>query len=211
MSVVIFNALYKYRLLLLLLLLIVTPTGGVGFKSHTLPAIFLYLFLLSHCTPCALTWGMGEVRITYIFFCLLILFLIEVGWPELPTLPDPARDSLKFNQSGHTNLALSLIGETFYVRPPQKMLSMFPVVHPKTAMHDAFFKFLNIWIEKQQCVIFFINRRGRYTHTNNYIGRGHILFDISFTNKSETDSKIFDLTNKHYWCLQHVQVEKIIL
>ena len=31
--------------------------------------------------------------------------------------------------------------------------------------------FVILSIEKQQCVIFFINRRGRYTHTNNYIGR----------------------------------------
>ena len=30
----------------------------------------------------------------------------------------------------------------------------------------------------------------RYTHTNNSIGRGPILYDISFTNKSETDSNI---------------------
>ena len=33
---------------------------------------------------------------------------------ELPTLPDPAGDSQKINQSGHAKLTTSLIGETFY-------------------------------------------------------------------------------------------------
>ena len=36
-----------------------------------------------------------------------------------------------------------------------------------------------------------INRTERYTHTNNYILKGHIFFDISFANKSETDSNIW--------------------
>ena len=82
---------------------------------------------------------------------------------------------------------------------PKKILSMFPVVHLKSAMHDAFFYFYKKTKTKNKqtancclCAIFLsINWTGRYTHTNNYIGRGHILFYISFPNKSETDSNIW--------------------
>ena len=56
-------------------------------------------------------------------------------------------------------------------------------------------------IETQCCRVFLSIDRKIYTHTNNQIDRGHILFDISFANKSETDS------NKHYWCVQDVQVK----
>ena len=52
----------------------------------------------------------------------------------------------------------------------KKKLSMFPVVHPKTAMRYAFFfKFSILLIEKQQWTIFFIDRTARYTHPNNNI------------------------------------------
>ena len=68
-------------------------------------------------------------------------------------------------------------------------MSMFPVVHPKTAMHDAFFKFLILL--KTAMHNHFINRTGKYTHKH----RGCILFDIY---ESEIDSILFDLTNKHY-------------
>ena len=67
---------------------------------------------------------------------------------------------------------------------------MFPVVHSKTTTMCNAVLFLILSIEKQEHAIFFINRRGRYTHTNNYIYRDHILFDISFANNSETDSNV---------------------
>ena len=35
-----------------------------------------------------------------------------------------------------------------------------------------------------------IEQEDIHVYTNNYIGRGHALFDISFANKSETDSNI---------------------
>ena len=57
---------------------------------------------------------------------------------------------------------------------------MFPVVHPKTAMGNAFFFFfffLNFINIKTAMRNLFINRTRRYTHTNNDIGRGHIHFD----------------------------------
>ena len=60
---------------------------------------------------------------------------------------------------------------------------MFPVVHPKTAMRDAVFINRN---SKTAMRIFLINRK-IYIHTNN-IGRGNILFDISFSKKSEANS-----------------------
>ena len=59
---------------------------------------------------------------------------------------------------------------------------MFPVVQPKTAMRHAFF-----YRYKTAMRNVFINRTGRHTHTNNFIGRGHILFDIY---ESEIDSNI---------------------
>ena len=75
-------------------------------------------------------------------------------------------------------------------------------------MHDAIFifNFINKKTAVYMCNLFF-NRTERYTHTNNYIGKGHILFDISFANKSK-QTQIFDLANRHYRCLQHVQIEK---
>ena len=78
-----------------------------------------------------------------------------------------------------------------------KNISMFPVVHPKMAMRrmrDVFFFFNSISIEKQQCAIFLTIEQEDIlsTHTNNYIGRGRILFDFFFffASKSETDSNI---------------------
>ena len=72
---------------------------------------------------------------------------------------------------------------------PKKILSMCPVVHIKTVLHDAVF-----FIFKS------INRKivmhNLFLHTNNYIGRSHIFLDISFASKSE-QTQIFDLTNKH--------------
>ena len=58
-----------------------------------------------------------------------------------------------------------------------KIMSMFPVVHQKIAMHDAIFisNFIDI---KTAMGNLFLNRIGRYRHTNYDIGRGHILFDI---------------------------------
>ena len=41
-----------------------------------------------------------------------------------------------------------------------------------------------------------INKAGGYTHTKIYIDSGHILFHISFANKSETLTQIFDKTKK---------------
>ena len=38
--------------------------------------------------------------------------------------------------------------------------------------------------------IFLINRTEQNTHKNNAVGRGPILYDICFANKSETDSDI---------------------
>ena len=55
---------------------------------------------------------------------------------------------------------------------------MFPVVHPKTGMRDAFCFISNFIDLKTAMCNLFINRTGGYTHTNNYIGRGRILFDI---------------------------------
>ena len=63
---------------------------------------------------------------------------------------------------------------------------MFPVVHPKIAMRNAIFIFDFIDI-KTAINNPFINGTGRYTHTNNDIGRGHILYDIY---KSDIDSNI---------------------
>ena len=50
-----------------------------------------------------------------------------------------------------------------------------------------FFYFINRKAAKRNLCI---NRTRRQTHTNNYIGRGQILFYTSFENKSETDSNI---------------------
>ena len=66
---------------------------------------------------------------------------------------------------------------------------MFHVVHPNSAMHDAVLFLIFSMVNKTALCDLFINRTGRFTHANNYIG-GHILFDISFTNKSEKDSNI---------------------
>ena len=52
------------------------------------------------------------------------------------------------------------------------------------------FLFLILSIEKQQCAIF-LSIEEEDTHKHNYIGRGHILFDISFA----TDSNICDSTS----------------
>ena len=65
-------------------------------------------------------------------------------------------------------------------------MSMFQVVHPKTAMHDAIFIFYFIDL-KAVIPNLFINKTGRYTHRNNYIGRDCILYDIY---ESEIDSNI---------------------
>ena len=55
------------------------------------------------------------------------------------------------------------------------------------------FKFLILSIENQQCA-FFLSIEQEYIHKQSYsLGRGHI--NISFANKSETDSNVFDLTN----------------
>ena len=67
---------------------------------------------------------------------------------------------------------------------------MFPVVHPKTGMCDAFFFILSTEIENRKTAIcnLFINRtEDIHTHI---LGRGHILFDISFANKSVADSNV---------------------
>ena len=82
---------------------------------------------------------------------------------------------------------------------------MFLAVRPKTAIHN-YFKLFNT---KTALRNYFINRTERYTHTNNYIYVRNIIFDISFTSKSE-HNQIFDLTNKHYRCLYHIQDEKSI-
>ena len=58
--------------------------------------------------------------------------------------------------------------------------------------------FIFNFIKNQQCA-FFLSIEQEYILKQSYsVGRGHILFDISFANKSETDSNIFDLTNIHY-------------
>ena len=59
-------------------------------------------------------------------------------------------------------------------------------------MRDTvFFLSLILSIEKQQCAIFLSTEQddihSYYTYT---IGRGPILFDISFANRSEIDSNI---------------------
>ena len=64
---------------------------------------------------------------------------------------------------------------------------MFPVVSGKTAMQGAGFIF-NFINRKTAMPNLFTNRTGRYTYTNNFNGRGHILFHISFASKPETDS-----------------------
>ena len=56
-------------------------------------------------------------------------------------------------------------------------------------MHDGFFIF-NFINRKTAMQNLFINRTGTRHSTNNYTGMGYILFDISFTNKSEADSNI---------------------
>ena len=61
---------------------------------------------------------------------------------------------------------------------------MSPVVHPKTAMREAVFLFSSM--EKQQCAIF-LSIEQEAIHTNNDIGRRHILFDIR---KSKIDSNV---------------------
>lgn len=48
---------------------------------------------------------------------------------------------------------------------------MFPGAYPKTSMHDAFFKFLNVIDRKTALHNIFINRIVRYTHKNNAIDR----------------------------------------
>ena len=62
-------------------------------------------------------------------------------------------------------------------------MSMFPVVHPKTAMRDAVFIFNFIDLKTAMHNVF-INRTGKYTHKH----RGCILFDIY---ESEIDSNIW--------------------
>ena len=62
---------------------------------------------------------------------------------------------------------------------------------PEAAMHNVcvFLLFLILSTEKQQYAIFLsINREDIYKHK--HIGRSPILFDISLTNKSQTDSNI---------------------
>ena len=55
-------------------------------------------------------------------------------------------------------------------------------------MHFFFFQFLPV--EKQQDAIF-LSIEQEDEHTQTIIGRSHILCDISFANKSETDSNIW--------------------
>ena len=51
-----------------------------------------------------------------------------------------------------------------YIRPTNKM-SLFPVAHPKIAMHDTFFVLLILSIEKQQCAICLsIEQEDTHTH-----------------------------------------------
>ena len=69
---------------------------------------------------------------------------------------------------------------------------MFPVVCPKTSMRDAFiYLFFFQFIGNTAIRNLFINRTERNTCKNNAIGRGPILFDVCFVNKSETDLKYF--------------------
>ena len=72
---------------------------------------------------------------------------------------------------------------------PNSKLSTPPgaVVHPKNAMCDAVFLIFTFIDLKTAMHNLFIFRTGRYTHGNNYIGRGHILYDIY---ESEIDSNI---------------------
>ena len=66
---------------------------------------------------------------------------------------------------------------------------MFPIVYPKTAVRDAIFIF-NFINRKTQCTIFLsIEQENIHTQTIIWVG-DHILFDISFANKPETDSNI---------------------
>ena len=75
---------------------------------------------------------------------------------------------------------------------------MFLVVHPKTAMHDAFFYF-NFINRKIAICNFFINRRGRHTYKNNYIGRvtSFLVFLSHLTCLSLKQTQKIDLTNEH--------------
>ena len=57
-------------------------------------------------------------------------------------------------------------------------------------MGDAYCLFLIVWTEKQQRALF-LSTEQVDIHTNNYLGRDPILFDISFANKSETESNIW--------------------
>ena len=73
---------------------------------------------------------------------------------------------------------------------PTKIISMFPVVHP-TAMRDAVFIIFLINIETVMRNLF-INRTGRFTHTNNDIVLEVISFLIFISQKK---TQIFDLKN----------------
>ena len=76
---------------------------------------------------------------------------------------------------------------------------MFPVVHQKTAMHNAFFSF---WILS---IFLSIEQEDIHTQTAIYVG---VVSFLIF--KGQKYTKIFDLTNKQYWYLQHVQLKKNI-
>ena len=55
---------------------------------------------------------------------------------------------------------------TFWVNRAKKIMSMFPIVRPKTAMRGGFFIFNSMSIKTTMHNLF-INRTRRYTHVNN--------------------------------------------
>ena len=61
-------------------------------------------------------------------------------------------------------------------------MSMFPVVHPKSAMHDAFFIFLISLIQTQQCTIF-LSIEQEDIHTEIIIQEGDVSFLIFMSQK----------------------------
>ena len=77
---------------------------------------------------------------------------------------------------------------------------MFPVAQSKILCAMHFLNLIN-GIFSAMCNLFVKNRK-IYTQFHRCM-MGPILFDISFINKSETDSK-FNVTNKHNSCHQHV-------
>ena len=82
---------------------------------------------------------------------------------------------------------------------------MFPIAGSKTAMRDAVFIFYFIG-RKTAMRNLFINWTRRNIHKHNAIGRG-LFFLIFVWQVSQKQTPIFDLSHKHNWCLQHVQVK----